>query len=232
MSAGPNFDPFADCYDAHLNAALSITGEDKDYFANARVQWLSGKLKLLQENPCLILDYGCGTGDTCPLLLSALNARSVVGVDVSTRSVEIARLRNRSPDCSFSSLAEYIPDSSVDAAYCNGVFHHIPVAGRTSAARYVFRCLRPGGVFAFWENNPWNPATRFVMSRCAFDQDAVTLTTREACCLLKESGFEILGVDYCFFFPRLLGVLRFLEPTLSCIPLGGQYQILCRKPNS
>jgi hypothetical protein len=25
--------------------------------------------------------------------------------------------------------------------------------------------MRPGGVVALWENNPWNPATRYVMGR-------------------------------------------------------------------
>jgi hypothetical protein len=27
-----------------------------------------------------------------------------------------------------------------------------------AAVDYVYRSLRPGGLFAFWENNPWNPA--------------------------------------------------------------------------
>ena len=39
--------------------------------------------------------------------------------------------------------------------------------------------LRPGGLFAFWENNPWNPGTRLVMSRIPFDRDAITLSALE-----------------------------------------------------
>lgn len=44
----------------------------------------------------------------------------------------------------------------------------------------VRRSLRPGGVFAFWEINPWNPGTRHVMSRIPFDRDAIMLTPPEA----------------------------------------------------
>ena len=33
MSAPPQFDSFADSYDAELNHALAATGEDRDHFA-------------------------------------------------------------------------------------------------------------------------------------------------------------------------------------------------------
>lgn len=224
------FDTFADNYDGHLNAALSVTGEDKEYFAGARLEALRGKLTLLRENPHTVLDYGCGTGDTSQLLRQMPGVHSVVGVDLSVRSVEIARQQNQSRKCSFFSTMEYYPDGSIDMAYCNGVFHHIPVAERIGAVEYIYRSLRPGGVFALWENNPWNPATRFIMSRCAFDDDAITLTPREACGLLRKGGFDVLGVGYHFFFPRFLKLFRPVESALSRIPMGGQYQVLCRKP--
>jgi hypothetical protein len=99
-----------------------------------------------------------------------------------------------------------------------------------SAVDYILRCLRPGGLFALWENNPWNPGTRYVMSRIPFDRDAVTITPPQATKLLRARGFQILGVNYLFFFPRFLKSLRFLEPYASRIPMGAQYQVLCRKP--
>jgi SAM-dependent methyltransferase len=127
-------------------------------------------------------------------------------------------------------VEEYKPSEGVDLAYCNGVFHHIAPAEREQAARYIFDRLRPGGVFGFWENNPWNLGARWVMSRCAFDRDAVLLTPPAAASLLRAVGFEMVCTNYLFIFPKCLSFLRFLEPGLSGIPLGAQYLVLGRKP--
>ena len=115
-------------------------------------------------------------------------------------------------------------------AFCNGVFHHIVPADRRASAQYVYDALRPGGIFAFWENNTWNPGTRYVMSRIAFDRDAITLTARESRALLRQAGFEVLRTDYLFVFPAALRILRRLEPMIARFPLGGQYMVLARKP--
>ena len=82
-----------------------------------------------------------------------------------------------------------------------------------------------------WENNPWNPGTRYVMSRIPFDLDAITLTAPEARCLLEAGGFEVIRTDFLFIFPRILSWFRGIEPLVSRLPIGGQYQLLCRKPH-
>ena len=114
--------------------------------------------------------------------------------------------------------------------FCNGEFHHIPPGERASAAGFIHRALRPGGMPAFWENNPWNLGTRYVMSRIPFDRDAIPLSPPEARHLLGECGLEIIRIDFLFLFPRCLDMFRFMEPSLSRFPLGAQYQILCCKP--
>jgi len=154
----------------------------------------------------------------------------VLGVDISRQEIEQAQRFYGSERAKFISLDDFHPTGLADAAYCNGVFHHIPPDDRLEAATMIWRALRPEGSFGFWENNPLNPGTRYVMSKCAFDEDAITLTHSEAKRLLKRAGFDILATDFVFFFPSLLARLRFLEPSLSGLPLGGQYQILCRRP--
>jgi hypothetical protein len=89
--------------------------------------------------------------------------------------------------------------------------------------------LRPGGIFAFWENNPLNPGTRYVMSRCDFDGDAIPIRSGDARRLLVENGFQIIAVQFLFLFPRFLRVLRGLETYVASLPFGAQYQVLCRK---
>jgi len=128
-------------------------------------------------------------------------------------------------------LKNHQPAADFDLAFCNGVFHHIPLSERADAVNHVLRSLKPGGIFALWENNPWNPGTRYVMSKIPFDRDAITLAPPNARKLLHDGGFEILQTDFQFFFPRPLCWFRGLEPLLAKIPLGAQYQVLARKPD-
>src|SRR5262245_17362185 len=96
MSDTAEFDRFADTYDDDLNQALSVSGENKDYFARARVQWLRKRLSGFSEKPFSAMDYGCGIGDTTALLGEELGLNSIVGLDVSSRSVQLAQQKHGS----------------------------------------------------------------------------------------------------------------------------------------
>jgi SAM-dependent methyltransferase len=223
------FDSFADSYDRDLAEALAASGEDRRYFAEGRVEWLASILRRTGAQLRRVMDYGCGTGTTSALLLEKLGAEDVVGVDLSLRSLDVARKSRGSERIKFSPIEKYTSSESVDLAYCNGVFHHIPRAERSGALRFIHRSLRVGGLLSFWENNPWNPGTRHVMAHCAFDKDAVTLNPPEARRLVRSEGFTILRTDFLFIFPRFLKLARPAEKLVSKLPLGAQYQILCQK---
>jgi SAM-dependent methyltransferase len=222
------FDAYAESYDDALNRGLAVAGEGKEYFARRRIEWIAGRLRTLAVAPRSVLDYGCGTGSSIPFLLESLGPDRVTGIDVSERSLSVARRELESDRVGFGTVEEFRPDGSYDLVQCNGVFHHIPPAERASAVDTIRRALRPGGIFAFWENNPWNPGTRLVMSRIPFDRDAITLTPPEARRLLRAGGFEVLRTDFMFIFPRALGFLRAVEPFLAGAPVGAQYMVLCR----
>jgi trans-aconitate methyltransferase len=227
--AHSEFDQYASDYDRMLAGGLAISGEDKDYFARGRIDWLKSCLKHLNAAPEFILDFGCGTGGSVSLLHERFGAKSVLGVDPSASLIERAERRYGTANRLFKQVDEYSPCEEIDLVYCNGVFHHIQIANRRKAAEYVWRALKPGGYWAFWENNPWNPATRYVMSRIPFDRDAVTLSAPEASGLLQSSGFHILKTDYFFVFPKSLRLLRWMEPLLASLPVGAQYLVLARK---
>jgi hypothetical protein len=142
----------------------------------------------------------------------------------------VAERNHGSPNVQFKLISEYKPRAEYSLAFCNGVFHHIPLGERSSAINYVFTALKPGGIFALWENNPWNPGTRLVMSRIPFDKDAITLTHLETRERLRSGGLEIIETDFAFYFPRSLSFLRPLEPAFRKVPLGAQYMVLARKP--
>jgi SAM-dependent methyltransferase len=230
MINNPEFDQYADDYDAALAQSLELTGEDKHYFARGRLNLIADFLKQEHVDIKSVLDFGCGTGSSTPYFFESLQVQSVVGVDVSAKSLDVARRIHGCDQVRFQEIEKYEPSGEFDLAFTNGVFHHIPLDFRKQAVDYVYRSLRPGGLFTFWENNPWNLGARLVMSRCPFDKDAQTLSPPAARRLLRSRKFEILRTSYLFIFPHSLSWLRSLERPLVSIPLGAQYLIICRKP--
>ena len=229
MRGHTEFDDFAHDYDGTLNQALSVSGEDKDYFARGRVRWLAKELAALGLSPKRAIDFGCGTGSATPWLLEELRLESLLGVDVSSESIEVARKKYGSERTSFLSLDEHRPTADVDLAFCNGVFHHIPPKERAGAINHVWRSLADGGVWAFFDNNPFNPGTQWIIHRLPFERDSVTLSAWEARRILRDGGFEVLTSSHLFVFPRFLRWFRPLEPQLARFPLGAQYLVLCKK---
>lgn len=221
-----DFDEYAADYDRALARGIGVSGENKEYFARERIAWLGRCLDELSFRPRSVIDFGCGTGSSAPFLRDLLGADDVLGVDDSAASLEIAEREH--PYARFVMRDAFQPNGSADLAFCNGVLHHVSPAERPATVETVRRALRPGGLFALWENNPWNPGTRYVMWRIPFDRDAVPISALTASALLRDGGFAIVRRDFRFVFPRVLSWLRRLEPALAPLPLGAQYQVLAR----
>jgi SAM-dependent methyltransferase len=222
------FDAFADSYRECVDSTLGIAGENADYFAEGRVEWMR---KVLADEPNInnVMDYGCGIGLGTPHLLTLPDVRSLVGVDVSERSLELGRAKFGSPQVRFASFAEYEPAAEIDLAVVCSVFHHIPLADRSAAMRYIYDSLRPGGLLALWEHNPWNPGVVYIMKHSPIDQDAIPVKPHLARRIVREGGFSVIRTDYQFIFPGPLRALRGLEPFLARWPIGAQYLVLARK---
>jgi SAM-dependent methyltransferase len=225
-----NFDAYADSYEQTLAVALAISGETKEYFASGRVRFLRDCLRELPAGPVRsVLDFGCGVGADIPVLRTELAAERIIGIDVSADCLDVAR-RRCPPPAEFVLSQDYTPGGDIDLAFCNGVFHHIAPGARAKAMELIVRALRPGGIFSFWENNPWNPGARYSMARCEFDRDAIVMSPREAVTMIRAAGLRVLGVRFLFVFPRLLRALRWSERYLTRLPVGAQYQVLSLKP--
>ena len=222
------FDEFAAGYNDYVDQSLKLSGEDCVYFARKRMQiLLESIINERHFNLYALLDFGCGTGNFYPIVTVHTPSIRYLGVDVSSESIDIAQ-KKYSSSC-FSLMADFEPDASFPVAYCNGVFHHIDPEKRADAVRCVYDSLSVGGIFSFWENNPYNLGTRYIMSRNPFDKNAVLVSYKSAEQMLKEQGFRILRTDFYFYFPAILKSFRRFEFLFKKFPFGAQYQVLAIK---
>lgn len=222
------FNKFAKSYDELLNKSLKISGENHEYYSDKRIchfiNYASNKENFEFNS---LLDFGCGIGNFYNSVLSNIPNIDYLGVDVSSESIIIAR--NKFGSNRFKQISEYEPNNNFSSIYSNGVFHHIKPKLREEALNYIYNSLMSNGFFSFWENNPLNLGTRYIMSQNPFDKDAHLVSPRKAKELLKQVGFNIVSTNYYFYFPRFLNLLRRFEFMLKKIPLGAQYNIIATK---
>lgn len=235
-TAASTFDSAALTYERQLTLGISLSGESADYFVRGRIHLLCKMLdRLAIPAPRNILDFGCGIGNAVEPLLNRFIPATLTGIDCSLQSLSVARERFANQNSlaghlSWKSDIDSSLNQSIDLVYTSGVFHHIPPADRRQALESIYQALRPDGVIALFENNPWNPGTKWVMSRIPFDRDAICLNPIETRGRLIDAGFKILAQRFCFYFPRCLSALRPFEAWLTWLPLGAQYVTLAQRP--
>ena len=223
------FDEVSTNYEEALNYGISLSGENADYFASNRVEHVAKLHTDVHAKSETIMDYGCGTGGSVRYLLDAFTPKRLFAVDVSEKSLGILKTRHHTQQVIAKNLTTLEPESNCDLCFCNGVFHHILPKDREQAAKIIYDSLQSGSYFYFWENNPWNPATHWVMSRIPFDKNAVKIFPHQAVNLLQKVGFEIKLIHYKFIFPRFLKIFRPIERLAFRIPIGCQYLIQAQK---
>ena len=216
-------------YSQMLHQGIRLSGEGQEFFIHGRIASLPSRLPP-DFRPRRILDFGCGIGTATRHLSEKFPNAEIVGVDTSEKALEYGIEHYGSGRVRFRPLAELSRENGIDLCYVNGVFHHIEPAQRVGAVQSIHRALRPGGHLALFENNPWNPGTRLVMSRIPFDRDAIPLSIPEARGLVRAGGFTGTPRNWTlFYFPRPLAFLRPAEGLLSHLPLGAQYCVLVAK---
>jgi SAM-dependent methyltransferase len=220
----------ASSYEDMLNRGLRLSGESKTFFMEGRLERLRSALPA-DYSPKEILDFGCGTGETSTRLLKRFEGAHVVGIDVSAGALEHARQHHGSTDISFFDVESFEAPATFDLCYSNGAFHHIDPVERPRVLRRLRELLRPGGLLAVFENNPWNPGTRLVMRRIPFDRGAQTIDAMRMRRLVSAAGFELVGGSrHMFIFPAALKACRGAEPWFERLPVGAQYLVLARRP--
>jgi len=215
------FDRHAESYRAAVDSAAGVSVEG---LAGEKARLILSVLSRTLGDPgrLRVLDVGCGIG----LIEHELERKvaDLCATDMSEKSIEYAKERAPATRFIHSDGATLPFDSgSFDAVFTSCVIHHVPPTARPEFIVEMLRILRPGGVAIIIEHNPINPVTRYIVSRCAFDEDAILLTCRESAALLVHGGAAVGGRRYTGFLPVRHALVERMERSLSWLPAGAQY---------
>lgn len=223
------FDHFVEKdYRGTLDQHVALSGEKSAFFAELKVQKLLEWYPQLATESVSILDYGCGDGLLSFYLRQYLPKAKLFGIDPSPKSIEYAQTHYEGIE--FSDLLDQtLPyaTASMDLVLAAGVFHHIPFDEHQAYVREIYRILKPGGIFAMFELNPYNPLTVYVFKTTPIDFNARMLYPTYAKRLLQFYGKT--ENKFYFFFPAFLKRVRFFERYLTKLPLGALYVTLATK---
>ena len=168
-----------------------------------------------------VLDVGCGTGRLARFL--ACRGASVVGIDFSTKAIEIARKCSTpgNPEFKQMSVFELNAEKEYDLIFSWGC---VVMAARDQsellvALRALRRAAKHGGSALFLE-----PIHRGFVHR------VLNMDLREFCEVMLEAGFSVGWVKQMHFWPMRFFLAFFNWPkcvTLPCYHLG---QALMKAP--
>ena len=230
LRPGREFDRHRDRYDDLINESIAFSGLKVDFFTRAKARHLLETVRRELGDPGVkdALDVGCGKGSIHPYLSGEF--RSLTGVDVASELIDAARSANPAVRYrSFDGVSLPFDSGSFDVVFAICVLHHVPPAGWMRFVAEMGRAARLGGLVMVFEHNPWNFLTRFAVSRCEFDEDAVLLRASRTRGLLAGAGLAELQTRFIIFTPVEGRMAAFLDRSLRRCPIGAQYFVYGRK---
>jgi SAM-dependent methyltransferase len=223
------FDQSAADYTRQVDHAVAFSGQRQDFFLDAKARVLEEvALRPDREGAVQrVLEVGCGNG----LMLRRLTnpSRDLWGNDLSLSSLAQAGGARGQVVVSDARCAPWA-DRSFDSVLTICMLHHVAPGDRDAVVAEMTRLARPGGAIAICEHNPRNRLTRWAVSRCPFDRDAVLLPLEEAAGRLRRAGLSRLRSRYLLFFPWRGRLVEWAEHRLAASPLGAQYVVVGTKP--
>lgn len=114
--------------------------------------------RLIQDRAAsypVIVDVGCGAGQSLRRLRERFSPELIVGIDIDLNMLTLSTDETRDCDMPIAlvqgtSTDLGLADDSVDMLFCHQTFHHLP--DQQSAIREFHRVLKPGGLLLFAES--------------------------------------------------------------------------------
>jgi SAM-dependent methyltransferase len=211
-------------YKSIIEDSIAFTGKDHSFFNDLKIRYISDivNLELATLIKPKLLDVGCGHGYIHSKL--SKNGFDVVGIDVASEVLQIAKKMNPTvPYFPFDGHSIPFKKNTFDIVTLVCVMHHISPSKWSKFLIEIRRVLTPGGLIIVIEHNPFNPLTRYLVSKNEIDNDAVLISSFNLKRLLKKAKFRNVDTKNVLFTPFASWIFRMLDKFLFWCPLGGQY---------
>jgi len=198
---------------AHVYAEVR---QRKDWFRRVDQRVLD----LIASKSFLVLDVGTGPASFAIKLAKTGNVPLIVGIDISKRSLRIARTNVDKGKASdkislIVASADYLPfrEASFDAVTSIFTIHHLPPLRMERSFGEFYRALKPKGKFALAEDWSSEPRTYFQntiyeLRRILMCNEVTEYHTQylEYVRMLERNGLKIFDVE---FHPNQVDLSRF-----------------------
>ncbi|RJF97223.1 class I SAM-dependent methyltransferase [Noviherbaspirillum saxi] len=179
----------------------------------------------------VVLDVGCGQGQSFRLLKQQFSPRTLIGIDADTEILDKARMQATLDGVDVklmlgNSASLDLPDNSVDVLFCHQTFHHL--VEQQKAIAEFYRVLKPGGVLLFAESTRAYIHSWIIRLLFRHPMD-VQKTADEYLALVRATGFQVnpeqISYPYLWWSRSDLGLLNRLG-IRKTPPLGKREETL------
>lgn len=117
--------------------------------------------------PRIVVDMGCGPGNSTELLVERFPDAEVVGLDTSPNMLEEARLRVPGARFDFADANHWVPGSGTDVVFANAIYQWVP--DNLAVLTRVLGALEPGATMAVQMPDNINEPSHAAMRELAAD---------------------------------------------------------------
>lgn len=200
-----------------------------DYISSEREKWrkksayyhkeLENYIKFLVSPYASILEIGCGTGD----LLNSLNPKRGVGIDISPRMVEQARIKFPNLEFKVDDLEKLQIEEKFDYVIVVDTIGHVNDV--QMAFRELIKVCKPETrLIVVYYNYLWEPIIKFAEAVGLKMKQPLQhwLSMEDITNLLYLNNFEVLKKRYRFLLPKYVPILsNFFNKILANLPFFG-----------
>ncbi len=108
--------------------SYNLVAENYKTEHSTRLEWEAELIKFknyLPQNPKLIVDLGCGTGEETQWLSENLPTSQIIGIDASSAMVNVATSSYPTLQLQQSNIVEYVSPFEVDGIWARASLHHL-----------------------------------------------------------------------------------------------------------
>jgi ubiquinone/menaquinone biosynthesis C-methylase UbiE len=230
------FDQYARDYFEEMSHPLRNLIDPKGHYfieLKARILEKVSERYFKDRHDIRLVDVGTGQGLFEKFLSPSYP--NILAVDLSFEMLKVAKITNElcSPTSAYlQANAFHLPfeNGKADLVFMSCVLHHLEKDEIELTLSELARVCSPQGCIVFFEHNPFNIFTQWVINTTPLDRNAHLVTYKQLTRKAENAGIHIIDRQFFLYGTRKIDTLinRCL-PGLANLPLGGQFALIGRK---